>query len=463
MANIEELQRALRQGSDAKARLSGLDEQYQQAQDRGVATTKKDQYGQVSPLSVLADVVGQSRSRRDMRELAPQREAARSNIAQHENAQGLFNAVRQQEQDSQIQANWTDGHALKLAQQRQSEAREVSRQEELAAELALNAQNTKYDRGVDEAREVSRQEELAAELALNAKNTEYDRGLNVSNQNQAAWLAKQKNNAEGMARQSVVELVSTTDPEDRLDVYERDGKYYDPQTDEQIDSAGYKAVQKTSSRTGYASRYTEQSKDDEFGNKVLWQFNKETGERTDPVFVDRTAYSLEEAKKRGGRAADQKGNEKRSQVSAQNDENAAESAYKESFAIKGTMQEMDKALDALINKKADSGPIAQYLPNIREGAVLLKAAQDQMALYEIGKYTFGSLSEAEGNWLKDVVIPTGLNENKLIPWLQRKREGMARMMKVKSHEQKLRKLGLTPTQEEIDKILYHGGFSFSDG
>ena len=77
MANIEELQRALRQGSDAKARLAGLDEQYQQAQDRGVATTKKDRYGQVSPLSVLADVVGQSRSRRDMRELAPQREAAR--------------------------------------------------------------------------------------------------------------------------------------------------------------------------------------------------------------------------------------------------------------------------------------------------------------------------------------------------------------------------------------------------
>ena len=140
MANIEELQRALRQGSDAKARLAGLDEQYQQAQDRGVATTEKDRYGQVSPLSVLADVVGQSRSRRDMRELAPQREAARSNIAQHENAQGLFNAVRQQEQDNQIQANWTDDHALKLAQQRQSEAREVSRQEELAAKLDLESQ-----------------------------------------------------------------------------------------------------------------------------------------------------------------------------------------------------------------------------------------------------------------------------------------------------------------------------------
>lgn len=99
MANIEELQRALRQGSDAKARLSGLDEQYQQAQDRGVATTKKDKWGQVSPLSVLADVVGQSRSRRDMRELAPQREAARSTIAQNEHAGALYNAVRQQKRD----------------------------------------------------------------------------------------------------------------------------------------------------------------------------------------------------------------------------------------------------------------------------------------------------------------------------------------------------------------------------
>ena len=140
MANIEELQRALRQGSDAKARLAGLDEQYQQAQDRGVATTKKDRYGQVSPLSVLADVVGQSRSRRDMRELAPQREAARQAIAQHENAQGLYNARIAANKVKQDQDNWTDGHALKLAQQRQSEAREVSRQEELAAKLALESQ-----------------------------------------------------------------------------------------------------------------------------------------------------------------------------------------------------------------------------------------------------------------------------------------------------------------------------------
>lgn len=126
MANIEELQRALRQGSDAKARLSGLDEQYQQAQDRGVATTKKDQYGQVSPLSVLADVVGQSRSRRDMRELTPQREAARSNIAQNEHAGALYNAVRQQKRDNVSDEQFGITHGLNKARQA-----EVARQNQI--------------------------------------------------------------------------------------------------------------------------------------------------------------------------------------------------------------------------------------------------------------------------------------------------------------------------------------------
>ena len=63
-----------------------------------------------------------------------------------------------------------------------------------------------------EAREVSRQEELAAELALNAKNTEYDRGLNVSNQNQAAWLAKQKNNAEEWLGKVLLSLLALQTP-----------------------------------------------------------------------------------------------------------------------------------------------------------------------------------------------------------------------------------------------------------
>ena len=150
MANIEELQRALRQGSDAKARLAGLDEQYQQAQDRGVATTKKDRYGQVSPLSVLADVVGQSRSRRDMRELAPQREAARNTIAQNEHAQGaLYNARVAANKVKQDQDNWTNTYDQRNTHHndevglKQAAAAARRKEVEEAAAFSVSEQNRK--------------------------------------------------------------------------------------------------------------------------------------------------------------------------------------------------------------------------------------------------------------------------------------------------------------------------------
>jgi hypothetical protein len=56
-----------------------------------------------------------------------------------------------------------------------------------------------------------------------------------------------------------------------------------------------------------------------------------------------------------------------------------------------------------------------------------------------------------------------LDEDELIPWIQRKREGLNRTLKVKAYEQKMRENGFKPTQDEIDAILYKDGFSFSDG
>ena len=182
MANIEELQRALRQGSDAKARLSGLDEQYQQAQDRGVATTKKDRYGQVSPLSVLADVVGQSRSRRDMRELAPQREAARQAIAQHENAQGLYNARIAANKVKQDQDNWTDDYAFKLAQQA-----EVVKQNQKKNEQFNTTAANKKEAAFKLATAKLKEEEEAAALA-------------VSEQNRKSFIAQQQQIAKDKAK-----------------------------------------------------------------------------------------------------------------------------------------------------------------------------------------------------------------------------------------------------------------------
>ena len=90
---LENLTLALRQGAQGKAKLAGLDEQYTRANAlRGSQSAKIDQYGQVSPLAAMADIINQSRGRKDMREIEPQRVAARQSIADNANAMPLYNA-----------------------------------------------------------------------------------------------------------------------------------------------------------------------------------------------------------------------------------------------------------------------------------------------------------------------------------------------------------------------------------
>jgi hypothetical protein len=107
MADIEALKQALRQGAQGKANLASLDEQYA----RGVAlrdgaSAKMDQYGQVSPLAVIADVMNASQGRRDLRELGPERDAARQSVANNANAMGLHTAGVNAEKVVQDQSNF---------------------------------------------------------------------------------------------------------------------------------------------------------------------------------------------------------------------------------------------------------------------------------------------------------------------------------------------------------------------
>ena len=84
-----------------------------------------------------------------------------------------------------------------------------------------------------------------------------------------------------------------------------------------------------------------------------------------------------------------------------------------------------------------------------------------MALYDIGNYTFGSLSEAEGDWLKTSNIPN-LDEKDLKPYLARREEGLRRALDAETYREEMRLEGLTPDREVEEKILYGGGFRFGD-
>ena len=97
MQNLEQLSLALRNNSQAEADLLGLNEQYSDATKlRDSRGAKINQYGSVSPFSVIADTINNSRGRRDVRELAPQRKTARENIAANKYALPLYKAQQEQ-------------------------------------------------------------------------------------------------------------------------------------------------------------------------------------------------------------------------------------------------------------------------------------------------------------------------------------------------------------------------------
>jgi hypothetical protein len=124
MEKLNALTLALRQNAQGEADLGGLNEDYARAENmRNTSNAKVNQYGTVSPFAVMADVINQSRGRKDMREIAPQRTAARSSVANNANAFKLYQAQQAEAQNKQAQANFetTNTNALTRATTKASE------------------------------------------------------------------------------------------------------------------------------------------------------------------------------------------------------------------------------------------------------------------------------------------------------------------------------------------------------
>lgn len=93
MADLDMLASVLRSGAQGKADLAGLDEDFARANAmRDNKGPQANQYGTVSPMSVMANVINQSRGRKQARELAPQRAAARQSIADSSSAFPMYQA-----------------------------------------------------------------------------------------------------------------------------------------------------------------------------------------------------------------------------------------------------------------------------------------------------------------------------------------------------------------------------------
>ena len=116
MDELSQLRAEMLRGNQAKSQLAGLDEQFTRANSmRDAGMTAPNKYGYASPLQAVADIMKNSTGRRQARELAPQREAARQAIGASASALPLYQAQQSDTAATQAQANYQTNRADKAA------------------------------------------------------------------------------------------------------------------------------------------------------------------------------------------------------------------------------------------------------------------------------------------------------------------------------------------------------------
>lgn len=98
----------------------------------------------------------------------------------------------------------------------------------------------------------------------------------------------------------------------------------------------------------------------------------------------------------------------------------AEESSKAAFEMVDKLRQNITNLEAvvpLVGAGADTGPIADYFPSFKAETVKLYQLQKRLALDVVGATTFGALSKGELDLAKAVALPTGLEGDDLIRWV----------------------------------------------
>jgi hypothetical protein len=253
------------------------------------------------------------------------------------------------------------------------------------------------------------------------------------------------------------EYTEFSDGETTLRGYTKDGIGYDEKGQQLPD--GFTELQKVATSRSSVP-FQAITKEDPWGNVVVTSFNKENQVLGQPRFIDGTPYSPEEGERRGGVQADQAGNVESAKQVAQTLVEQYGEAGDALMANNAAIGQYKIAKQAL-KEGANTGPIVSKLPgNWTAATTKLANARDSQALTQIAAYTFGSLSEAEGDWLKDTSIPMGLNEEELDVWLDKRIEGFERASASERYRLDEIKAGRQPDPQVMEQIKYGGGFTW---
>ena len=200
---------------------------------------------------------------------------------------------------------------------------------------------------------------------------------------------------------------------------------------------------------------------DVYGNDIDYSYDRRDGERHPSYFRTGEKWTEKLAKKKGAQIAGQAGSETLAKEESKTNIRLRSEAQAKLKSLYTLESQLNTSINALTDG-AETGPIASRLPSIRQSTIVLENMRDRMALTEIGSHTFGSLSNAEGQWLKSVSIPMNMNEDKLKPWLQHRLKGMQNVIEATKYENEMLEAGYVPDTNEIQRILHSDGYKFED-
>ena len=73
-----------------------------------------------------------------------------------------------------------------------------------------------------------------------------------------------------------------------------------------------------------------------------------------------------------------------------------------------------------MEENANTGVIADKLPNWKASSVALETVKNELGLDVVGSVTFGALSQGELSLALNTALPTNLSEDALVDWIDRK-------------------------------------------
>jgi hypothetical protein len=132
---------------------------------------------------------------------------------------------------------------------------------------------------------------------------------------------------------------------------------------------------------------------------------------------DKRKEAIRQAEDRGITIQGERAGQRRAAVVAVN---TSLSAFDQVSKSRSNIANLEEAKRLVAEEGANTGVIANRLPNWKASTVALETVKNELGLDVVGSVTFGALSQGELTLALNTALPTNLSEDALVDWIDRK-------------------------------------------